>query len=130
MKSDLCGQHVKDLHEVFDALRKVNMRLNPEKCAFGVEGGKFLDFMLTHRGIDANPDKCKAITEMRSPKNLKEVQQLLGHLTTLSRFVPRLAELIRPMAQMFHKTSKFSWNETCEDIFGQLREFLSSPAVM
>jgi len=78
VKSDSCGQHIKDLQEVFDALRRVNMRLNPEKCAFGVEGGKFFGFMLTHRGIEANPDKCKAITEMRSPKNLKEIQQLLG----------------------------------------------------
>ena len=74
VKSDSCGQHIKDLQEVFDALRRVNMRLNPEKCAFGVEGGKFLGFMLTHRGIEANPDKWKAITEMRSPKNLKEIQ--------------------------------------------------------
>jgi len=86
--------------------------------------------MLTHRGIEANPDKCKAITEMRSQKNLKEIQQLLDRLTTLSRFVPRLAERIRPMAQMLRKTSKFSWNEACEGIFGQLKEFLSSPTVI
>ena len=118
VKSDSCDQHVKDLQEVFNALRRVNMRLNPEKCAFGVEGGKFLGFMLTHRGIEANPDKCKTITEMRSPKNLKVVQQLLNRLIALSRFVPRLAERIRPMTQMLQKTSKFNWNETCEGIFG------------
>ena len=121
VKSDSCGQHIKGLQEVFDALRRVNMRLNPEKCAFGVEGGKFLGFMLTHRGIEANPDKCKVITKMRSPKNLKEIQQLLGRLTALSRFVPRLAERIRPIATMLRKTSKFSWNEECEQIFGQLK---------
>ena len=109
VKSDSCGQHIKDLQEVFDALRRVNMRLNPEKCAFGVEGGKFLGFILTHRGIATNPDKCKAITEMRSSSNLKEIQQLLGRLTTLSRFIPRLAERIRPIAQMLRKTSKFNW---------------------
>jgi len=108
VKSDSCGQHVKDLQEVFDALRRVNMCLNPKKCAFGIEGGKFLGFMLTHKGIEANPDKCMAITEMRSSKNLKEIQQLLGRLTALSRFVPRLAERIRPMAQILRKTSKFS----------------------
>jgi len=130
VKSNSCGQHIKDLQEVFDTLRRVNMRLNPEKCAFDVEGGKFLGFMLTHRGIEANPDKCKAIMEMRSPKNLKEIQQLLGRLTALSRFVPRLAERIRPIATMLRKTSKFSWNEECEQIFGQLKEFLSSPAVI
>jgi len=57
VKFDSCDQHIKDLQEVFDALRRTNMCLNPEKCAFGVEGGKFLGFMLTHRGIEANPDK-------------------------------------------------------------------------
>jgi len=112
VKYDSCDQHIKDLQEVFNALRRTTMRLNPEKCESGVEGGKFLGFMLTHRGIEANPDKCKAITEMRSPKNLKEVQQLLCQLTTLSRFVPWLAEQIRTMAHMLRKTTKFSWNET------------------
>jgi len=68
---------------VFKALRGANMKLNPEKCTFGVKGGKFLSFMLTHTGIEANPDKCQAIVGMRSPQNMKEVQQLLGRLTTL-----------------------------------------------
>jgi len=57
VKSDSCNQHVKDSEEVFKALRRTNMRLNPEKCAFSVEGGKFLGFMLTHRGIEANLEK-------------------------------------------------------------------------
>jgi len=130
VKSDSCVQHIKDLQEVFDALRRTNMRLNTEKCVFRVEKGKFLGFMLTNRGIEANPDMCKAITEMRIPKNLKEVQQLLGRLTALSRSVPRLAERIRPMAQMLRKATKFSWNETCENIFNQLKEFLSSSTII
>jgi len=71
VKSDSCEQHVSDLKEVFQALRKYRMRLNPDKCVFGVEGRKFLGFMLTHRGIEANPEKCKVIVEMRSPNNLK-----------------------------------------------------------
>ena len=78
VKSDSFDQHLKDLDEVFRALRGVNMKLNPEKCAFGVEGGKFLGFMLTHRGIEANLDKCQVILNMRSPNSVKEVQQLLG----------------------------------------------------
>jgi len=78
VKSDSCEQHIKDLQEVFQALRNHCMRLNPDKCAFGVEGGKFLGFMLTHRGIEANPETCKSITEMRSPRNIKEIQRLIG----------------------------------------------------
>jgi len=121
VKSDSFEQHVKDLNEVFKDLRGVNMKLNPEKCTFGVEGGKFLGFMLTHRGIEANPDKCQTIMGMRSPKNIKEVQQLLGRLTGLSRFVPRLAEKRRPMVQLLWKAAKFSWDERCEEIFKQFK---------
>jgi len=91
VKSDSCEQHVSDLKEVFQALRKYRMRLNLDKCAFEV-GGKFLGFMLTHQGIEANPEKCKAIAEMRSPNHLKEIQRLIGRLTSLSWFVPKLAE--------------------------------------
>ena len=83
VKFDSFDQHVEDLKEVFKALRGANMKLNPNKCTFGVEGGKFLGFMLTHRGIEANPNKCQAIVDMRSPKNIKEVQKLLGRLTAL-----------------------------------------------
>jgi len=64
VKFDSCKQHIKDLKEVFEALRRTNMRLNPEKCVFYVEGGKFLGFMLTHHGIKANPDKYLTTTEM------------------------------------------------------------------
>jgi len=64
-----------------------------------VEGGKFLGFMLTHRGVEANPEKCKTVAEMRSPNNIKEIQRLVGRLTSLSRFVPKLAERTRPIVQ-------------------------------
>jgi len=92
VKSESYQQHIKDLQEVFQALRNHNMRLNPNKCVFGVEGGKFLGFMLVHRDIKANPEKCRAITEIRSPENVKEIQRLIKRLTTLSRFVPKRVE--------------------------------------
>jgi len=95
VKSDSVEQQANDLAEVFQQIRKYDMCLNPEKCVFGVEGGKFLGFMLTSRGIEANPDKCRALETMRSSDNLKEVQRLVGRLTSLSRFMARLADKIR-----------------------------------
>jgi len=68
------GQHVSDLEELFATITKYRLKLNPEKCVFGVEAGKFLGFLLTERGIEANPDKCAAILAMRSPTSVKEVQ--------------------------------------------------------
>jgi len=76
VKSNSFKQHVKDLDEVFKALKEVNMNLNPEKCTFKVEGGKFLGFMLTHRGIEANPDKCQAILRMSTPRALDRPLQV------------------------------------------------------
>jgi len=81
------AQHMADLEELFVTISKYHLKLNPEKCVFGVEAGKFLGFMLTERGIEANPDKCAAIIAMRSPTSVKEVQQLTGRMAALSRFV-------------------------------------------
>lgn len=86
--------------------------------------------MLTHRGIDVNPEKCQIIVNMRSPKKIKEVQQLLGHLIALSRFVSRLAKRTKPMVQLLWKATKFSWDDRCEEIFKQLKDFLTSPSVI
>ncbi|XP_068476954.1 uncharacterized protein [Phaseolus vulgaris] len=79
-------RHVADLEELFVTISKYRLKLNPEKCVFGVEAGKFLGFMLTERGIEANPDKCAAIIAMRSPTSVKEVQQLMGRMAALSSF--------------------------------------------
>nr|KYP74139.1 Uncharacterized protein K02A2.6 [Cajanus cajan] len=78
VKSNSMTKHIADLGEIFGELRKHKMRLNPEKCTFGVKGGKFLGFMLSARGIKAKQDKCKAVIDMRSPINLKELQRLSG----------------------------------------------------
>ena len=86
------GKHVADLEELFSTIAKFRLKLNPEKCIFGVEAGKFLGFLLTERGIEANPDKCVAILAMRSPATVKEVQQLTGRMAALSRFVSASGE--------------------------------------
>ena len=62
-----------DLQETFDTLRRYNMKLNPSKCVFGVSSRKFLGFMVSRRGIEANPDKIQAILNMEPPRNVKEV---------------------------------------------------------
>ena len=72
------GKHLDDLQETFDTLKRYNMKLNPSKCAFGVSLGKFLEFMVSNRGIKANPEKIKAILDMKSLQSIKEVQSLIG----------------------------------------------------
>jgi len=130
VKSPSHHQHAEDLSAVFSALRQYNLRLNPDKCVFGVDRGKFLGFMLTQRGIMANPEKCKAIIEMRSPTTIKEVQRLIGRLTAISRFLPKLAEQTQPIIQLLKKSTRFTWTDDCEQIFQKLKTTLTSPPIL
>ena len=65
--------HLDDLKETFNTLRSYNMKLNPNKCAFGMTARKFLGFMVSQRGIEVNPNKIQAIMELTPPKNVKEL---------------------------------------------------------
>ena len=105
IKSYSVTHHMVDLEEVFREIRKYDMCLNPENCTFGVGSGKFLGFMIIHRGYEANPDKCTMILEMHSPTNIGEVQKLNSRLASLSRFLPRLAEKERPFYKLLQKPS-------------------------
>ena len=73
VKSKEAKTHLDNLQEMFDTLRWYRMKLNPAKCVFEVSSGKFLDFMVSQRGIKANPEKVKAILDMTSPRTVKEV---------------------------------------------------------
>ena len=73
VKSKVVSEHVGDLGVIFNILRKHNMRLNASKCSFGVRSGKFLGYMVTHRGIEVNPDQIKAIQNLQPPRNPKKV---------------------------------------------------------
>nr|KYP73712.1 Retrovirus-related Pol polyprotein from transposon 297 family [Cajanus cajan] len=127
VKSGDLAKHVADLSEVFQQLCRYDMRLNPKKCVFGVLGGKFLGFILSARGIEANHDKCMAIVNMVSPQKLKEVQKLAGWLTALLRFLPCLVEIAKPIVGLLRKVKKFEWSVECEEAFHMLKERLGSP---
>nr|KYP69036.1 Retrovirus-related Pol polyprotein from transposon 17.6 [Cajanus cajan] len=86
--------------------------------------------MLSVRGIQANPDKCQTIIDMRNPKNIKEVQQLIGILTSLSRFIPRLLERTKPILKLLKKIKEFQWAKECEETFQALKETLASPPIL
>jgi len=130
VKSPSHHQHAQDLSTVFSTLRQYNLHLNPNKCVFGVDRGKFLGFMLTQCGIEVNPEKCKAIIEMRSPTTIKEVQRLIGRLTAISHFLPKLAEQTQPIVQLLKKSTRFTWTDYCEQIFQKLKTTLTSPPIL
>ena len=103
--------HLDDLQETFDTLRQYNMKLNPSKCAFGVSSGKFLGFMVSHRGIEANPDKIRAILDMKPSQNVKEVQSLTGRVAALNKFVSKATDKCLPFFRILRKA--FEWKDDC-----------------
>ena len=120
--------HLDDLKETFNILRKYNMNLNPAKCVFVITSGKFLGFMVSQWGIEANPDKVKAIIEVKSPKIVKEVQSLTGKVIALNRFVSRAIVKYMPFFKVLKKA--FQWNDECEEALAKLKEYLTKPPLL
>ena len=87
---------IQDPEETFASLNAVNLQLNPEKCVFRVPSGKLLGFLVSHRGIEANPEKIRAVEDMSPPKTLREMQKLTGRVTALGRFISKLGERALP----------------------------------
>ncbi|XP_016172873.1 uncharacterized protein K02A2.6-like [Arachis ipaensis] len=119
-----------DLNGVFSSLRQHGMRLNPLKCAFAMEAGKFLGFMITQRGVEANPEKCQAVLQMKSPGCIKDVQRLAGRLTALSRFLGASAARALPFFNLMRKGMTFEWTPACEEAFNHFKEILAAPPVL
>jgi hypothetical protein len=94
---------IEDQRETFDNLRKVQLKLNPDKCTFGVPSEKLLVFLVSHRGIEANPDKIKAIKGIQAPRRVKDIQRLNGCVTALGRFISRLGERALPFFKLLKK---------------------------
>ena len=87
VKSKVVSEHVGDLENIFEILKKHKLCLNTSKCSFGVRSGKFLGYILTHRGIKVNPNQVKAINSLQLPRNSKEVQKLIGMTAALNQFI-------------------------------------------
>ena len=107
VKSKVVSKHLGDLGTIFEILRKYKLRLNASKCSFGVGSGKLLEYMVTHRGIEVNPDQIKAINNLQSPRNSKEVQKLTGMAVALNRFISRSADKCRPFFLLINKWKGF-----------------------
>ncbi|GKU97775.1 hypothetical protein SLEP1_g10867 [Rubroshorea leprosula] len=105
VKSLKADDHLTDLEETFNNLRQNIMRLNPAKCIFGMESGKFLGFMVSRRGIKVNPEKIIAIADMEPPKSVKDIQRLTGKVAALHRFISKSADKCLPFFKIMRSAS-------------------------
>ena len=113
VKSKLESEHINDLGNIFKILKRHKLRLNASKCSFGVRSGKFLGYMVTHRGIGVNPDQIRAINNLQPLQNPKEVQKLTRMTVALNRFISQSADRCRPFFQLLNKWKGFKWTEEC-----------------
>jgi hypothetical protein len=122
------ANHLEDLEETFETLRQYRIKLNSSKCVFGVSSEKFLGFMVSQRGIEANPDKIKAVLEMTPLRTVKEVQSLTGRVAALNRFVSRATDKCLPFFKTLRKA--FTWTDECQKSFEELKMYLTSPPLL
>ena len=130
VKSKMVSEHLGDLQIVFEILRSYKLRLNASKCSFGVGLDKFLSYMVTHKGIKVNPDQIKAINNLQTPRNPKEVQKLTRMAAALNRFISRSADRCKPLFLLINKWKNFEWTKECAEAFQQLKDYLARPPVM
>ena len=106
------------------------MHLNASKCSFGMGSKNFLGYMVTHRGIEVNPDQIKASNNLQPPRNPKEVQKLTGMMAALNRFISKSGDRCRPFFLLLHKWKEFKWSDECVVAFQQLKKYLSRLPIM
>src|SRR5215216_6260732 len=111
---------IQDLEETFSNLCKINLKLNPEKCVFGVPSGKLLGFFVSHRGIEANPDKIRAIEQIQAPRTVKDVRHLIGCVATLRRFISKSAERALLFFKILKKVGPMKWTPEADAALQEL----------
>jgi hypothetical protein len=130
VKTRKASDLLSDLEVTFGCLRTKGIKLNPEKCVFGVPRGMLLGFIVSERGIEANPEKIAAITNMGLIKDLKVVQRVMGCLAALSRFISRLGERGFPLYRLLRKAERFTWTPEAEEALENLKALLTNAPIL
>lgn len=129
-KSQTEKEHLIHLHKLFERLRKFRLRLNPNKCTFGVRFGKLLGFIVSQHGIEVDPDKVKSIQAMLTPWMEKEVHDFLGRLNYIARFISHQTATCKPIFKPLRKNQAVEWNENCQRAFERIKQYLQEPPIL
>ncbi|GAU51747.1 hypothetical protein TSUD_415400 [Trifolium subterraneum] len=130
VKSGTEEEHVDYLSKMFRRLRKYRLRLNPNKCTFGVRSGKLLGFIVSQKGIEVDPDKVRAIREMPAPQTEKQVRGFLGRLNYISRFISHMTATCGPIFKLLRKNQGIVWTEDYQKAFDSIKEYLMEPPIL
>ncbi|GFX88050.1 retrovirus-related Pol polyprotein from transposon opus [Trichonephila clavipes] len=122
--------HLDHLTQVFTLLRDAGLTLNKEKCHFARDKLKYLGLIISKEGIETYNKKIRAITEMKPPKNNREVSKFLGMTGWYQKFIPRYADICEPLYQLKKKGTKFNWSGEAQDSFDQIKRTLTEAPIL
>ena len=120
--SKKCGNHVRDLKQIFQHFQRYGISLNPKKSFFALIEGKILGFIVSKSGIHIDPDRFKEISEVPLPHNKKAMQSFLGQINFVKRFVPNFSRIISPLQVMIKKNSIFKWGQEEYEAFNLIKQ--------
>ena len=132
IKSKGYKEHLADLRETLECTRKYGLKMNPNKCAFGVSAGQFLRFMVHERGIEVGQKSIKAIDEAVPPTIKIELLSLLGKINFIRRFISNLLErilLFSPLLKL-KNDQEFKWSDIQQKVFEEIKEYMKCPPML
>jgi hypothetical protein len=132
VKSKGHKEHLDDLRKALECTRKHGLKMNPNKCAFGVSVGSFLGYLIHERGIEVGQKSISAIDKIEAPSNKKELQSLIGKINFIRRFISNLFERIQPFTPLLKLKAdqKFIWGEEKQKALDNIKQYLKSPPVL
>ena len=130
VKSKDTGGYTTNLRKFFERIKEYRLRLNPQKCTFGVTAGKLLGFLVSDRMIEFNTSKIKAILKIPPPQSEKEIRGFLGRLQYISQFIIKLTSTCEPIFKLLKKNESHTWNDKCQKVFELIKEYLLTPILV
>jgi len=124
------SQHLKDLQETLTILSAAGLKLNLDKCTFAATTINFLGFTITPEGVLPNKEKVMAISQMKPPRNIKEVRRFLGCTGFFRKHIPGYANISSPLHLLLKKNHKWSWGPEQQKSFDELKERLVSSPIL
>ena len=123
-------EHLQNLSEVFDSLRKAGLRLKPTKCHLAQKEIAYLGFIVTDKGVAADPQKIEAVCSYPTPTDLKHLRSFLGLASYYRRFIANFAKIANPLHALTRKDTPFLWDSTCQQAFENLKQCLIAAPVL
>jgi hypothetical protein len=132
VKSKSYEDHLRDLRTTLECTRKYGLKMNPNKCTFGVSAGQFLGFMVHERGIEIGQKSMDAIDKALPPTNKTELQSLIGKINFIRRFISNLSERILPFSVLLKlkHNQEFRWGDVQQKAFEEIKNYMKSPPVL